>query len=238
VFPLINTAVELRAPDGSVIPAMIAFVTDAYAAVERPADHPEEDVPDGALYDLMWPASNGVNIQPVKVIERPGRNRTTIWEAAEAGEYRLEQRRAFVRVAVTVPVTIADLDAEDDREPQEAELVDVSEAALRCSVEGGRWAEIENGSRAAVVFLLGETPFSSQGTVLRTRHTPDDPAVEVIVMFDEDPSFAAGLRRAVFAEQRRILAEERAAEELFAADRPEHDPEVPSSRQRKWWQLR
>jgi len=239
VFPLINAAVEFRAPDGTVVSARIAFVAEAYAAVERPADHPAEDVPSGALYDLMWPAPNGVNIQPVSVTERPGRGGTLIWEAAEAGEHRLEQRRAYVRVSLTAPMTVTDLADQAGGRPEDAVLLDVSEAALRCSVQGERWEQMENGSPVQVLLTVDETPFSTRGTVLRTRKEEGDPAVEVIVMFDADAAFTAGMRRAVFAEQRRILAEERAAEEFLALDPRTPEPaSATAPRHRRWWQLR
>jgi len=237
VLPLIDTAVELRAPDGDVIPAVVAFVTDTYAAVERPSAVAEGTVPDGSLFDLMWPGSNGVNILPVRVTERTGRGETRVWEAAAAGEPQLVQRRAFVRASMSAPMTLTDRSV-DGAPAEDALLLDVSEAALRCTVYGDAWSRMANGSAAAVSFVVDDTPFISEGTVLRTRRTEGDPAVEVIVMFESGETFTTMLRAAVSAERRRLLADD--ALELVPAGAPSAVPEpaVPAPRQRKWWRLR
>jgi hypothetical protein len=204
VRPDIHASVQLQDPSGNAYAAEVAFATDSYVAVTRPTDYPEGDSPHDEAFELAWPADESVHIQPVTAIERPGRETEVIWELTPVGEIRTEQRRPHPRVELRTQLTIATLDgSEHPLGTTEAMLTDLSEDAMRAAVYGREWADLEPGTSLHVGFVVDNTFFDVDGSVLRTRTSADeeDDGVEIIVMLDTDDQTIRTLREAVLAER-------------------------------------
>jgi hypothetical protein len=122
-------------------------------------------------------------------------------------EELIEQRRAFVRVAVSRPVRL-EIPGETPDEPTttyKGVLIDLSERAARCaiSVDKPTARQLAERRRVTINFSLLEGEFVIPGQMNLCAREPRDESPQVIVHFD-GPVFGAGakaLRRELLLEQ-------------------------------------
>lgn len=115
------------------------------------------------------------------------------------------QRRAFVRITVSRPMTLAVVGETGTLEHYRGILVDVSESALRCLLRLDPQLAAERLAADRPVlssFTVGATDFSLPG-LIRQRDIADSPdaGVQRVVIFDQPVAPASVLRREIFAEQ-------------------------------------
>jgi hypothetical protein len=81
----------------------------------------------------------------------------------------------------------------------------VSEAALRCTVEGrSASAALAEGAEVSARFRLGDGDFELRGRISARRPSNRSSSlVELVVMFEDPGKAADELRREIFAEQLR-----------------------------------
>lgn len=185
-----------------------------------PAASPYEP---GAQFDLSWVGGAGINVVPVELVESRREGAVPLWDVAVVGNTRVEQRREFVRVPVFGRITVltgldddggddgAVLDdphspaSGDDERTVRGVLVDLSEAALQCTLwTPGTDERIAEGSRVLCRFTIFDDEVRRAGSVLRIRPGPPgakDNQCNVVVTFEQSTAEADALRRHVFAIQ-------------------------------------
>jgi len=218
--PHLGASVTLMGDDGEAISSMVVFSSDDDIFVVVPEEWGVRQLLEGTPFELIWPGKNGAHVLPVWARIHDGPKGKPLWALTQAGDYRFEQRRRYVRLSMRVPMTIANLIG-DTGDSEQATLIDVSETSLLCGTSNLEWLDVGVKTPVRVRFIVADTPFVTNGTVLRTtligsEHSPK--GVRIVVLFDERTDFADALRRSVFEEQRRRIAQER---ELIARDSPE-----------------
>lgn len=160
---------------------------------------------DGHPFDVEWTSQAGVYALPVRVTERRVDGKIRVWLAQPTGPARLSNRRAHVRVSVSVTASV-----EIDGRAYTGELLDVSEAAVRCLIRDplpeppadGDTGDTAGGAarqHVRVGFFLADQDFLLPGAIFRS--TPAASGTELIIVLPEDERTASAVRRAVFAEQ-------------------------------------
>ena len=203
-------------------------VTDAGIAIAAPRGPGDVEPPrEGDEFELRWPAARGLQVLPVRLVER-GRDGVSLWWCEPVGGVLLQQRRAFVRAQASgsAPVRVvlrwSGPDAGGDEHGAggraEGTLVDLSEGGLRVRLRG--WP---GGQDVPVLITLvvpedaapgpdgpggggPDVEHELRGTALRGRE-PDGVVtavgvVDVSVQFEQPVPRADQLRALVFAWQR------------------------------------
>jgi len=218
--PHLGASVTLLGDDGEAITSMVVFSDDHQIYVAVPGEWGARPQPDGLFFEVTWPGTNGAHVLPVVAYAEEVAHGRHLWRLTISGEYRFDQRRRYVRVRVQTPMTIANLvGASGDSE--RATMLDVSETSLSCAVDDVTWLDAPAKTPVRVRFTVADLQFVANGVVLRTTpigsdHNPE--GARVVVIFEHRMDFADRLRRAVFEEQRRRIAEER---ELIERNAPE-----------------
>jgi hypothetical protein len=199
--PNVNAPVVLRDGNGGGHASQVTDLGTGLVVVARPHDLPDDDDTFGAGTDLSveWAdADNTVMELPTRILAVHGDD-MQLWSLVVTGPATIGQRRRFERVAATGPV---ELRPAQDRtiDAVAGTLIDVSEAALHCSVETGS-ADAFLGDRNEVVaaFRFGTADFAIPGRVEFSRGTKRPMEIEeLVVVFDEPVADADALRKQAF----------------------------------------
>ena len=212
VWPDINDPVILRDAAGREYRSRVEDLGPDRLVVARPHDLPADEVfgPDTGV-EVTWPTGRGIGVLPTRIVEAHAEGALRLWSLAVTGEARVEQRRRFVRVPARGPVTLRleedDADGEKSAATVTADLLEVSEAALRCAVDAAVAERIGAGGVAVTAsFRFGDGHFAIPGHVDARRPSarPTD-VVELVVRFDEPVVDADALRKEAFGQQVRTL---------------------------------
>jgi hypothetical protein len=128
-----------------------------------------------------------------------------LWDFALLGEPWSEQRRGWVRLQVSGPITVTQVVQEGLTLPgavEHGDLLDISEVALRCAIPAGAvWAS-RRYARIRLSFALDEQGLELAGWVLTSRIPPGTPgAREVVAQLEPAPRQAEVLRSYIAARQ-------------------------------------
>ena len=200
-MPPVHRLVTITDSDGREYCSRVEDVGDGVLVFARPLTLPvEHEFAVGQPLLASWPDPDGLVLATVTLIETRAREHLGLWVTA-VEDLRRQQRRQYVRVPALGPLELASTGGEQ----VSGQLLDVSEAALRCAL---RIADAEAATNVAGLlagFTLAETRFSVPATLLRTEPSrKDDQLAECVLTFDIDEREAAELRRRVFAEQLRL----------------------------------
>lgn len=209
--PHLGASVTLVGDDGEAITSIVVFADDHQIYLAVPQEWGERPRPEGVPFELSWPGDNGAHVVPVAASTEEDSRGKWLWKLIRTGDHRFDQRRLYVRVAVRGAMTIANL-VGDTGESERATLLDVSETSLCCAVPDVAWLDAGAKTPVRVRFTVADNQFATNGEVLRStrigsEHNPK--GARVVVLFEHRMDFANRLRRAVFEEQRRRIAEER-----------------------------
>jgi hypothetical protein len=210
VWPAINDPVILRDAAGREYRSRVEDLGPDRLVVARPHDLPADEVfgPDTGV-EVTWPTGRGIGVLPTRIVEAHSEGSLRLWSLAVTGEARVEQRRRFVRVPARGPVTLRLEGAEDQADGEEgaatviADLLEVSEAALRCAVDAAVAERIGAGGVAVTAsFRFGDGHFAIPGHVdARRPSARPTEVVELVVRFDEPVADADALRKEAFGQQ-------------------------------------
>src|SRR6185312_656885 len=200
-MPPVHRLVTITDSDGREYCSRVEDVDDGLLVFARPLTLPvEHEFAVGQPLLASWPDPDGLTLATVTLIETRAREHLGLW-VTEVEDLRRQQRRQFVRVPAAGPLELTWTEGGSVA----GQLLDVSEAALRCAL---RIADAEAATNVAGLlagFTLAETRFSVPATLLRTEPSrKDDQLAECVLTFDIDEREAAELRRRVFAEQLRL----------------------------------
>lgn len=197
--PAVNVPVMLRPPEGREYRSRVEGSSAGVLTVSAPLDLPAEGGPGpGSELLVTWRAGRGIAVLPATVLEAFREGELALWSMAPTGPAWLEQRRDFVRVPVTGEMVLQ----VGDEEPTDvdARLVDVSEAALRCSVVGTGADLVAPEVAVTARFRVGDRDFGIPGRVAFERAGGHP---EVVVVFDEPVRESDALRKQIYAQQLR-----------------------------------
>jgi hypothetical protein len=156
----------------------------------------------GDSMTLSWSLGDGLaGLVEAKLIAMRRINDEPVWDAQLDGEISQVQRRAHIRAPADGPITVSQiLDADNPVAGRSAigALVDVSETALRCTLDSAEiWATRRN-TAVRVEFQLGaETPIGLTGHVIGGPSNTNEPHRVVVVIFDQPVDPLALLREYV-----------------------------------------
>lgn len=208
VPPRIGSAIVLRDLGEAAYASRVESVEKDLLTVVKPVGVPAAyPYPPGTPFDVLWTEPTGQHVLPTELAGTRSEGAVLLWDLRPVEAPWIDQRREFVRVAAFGRVALwldDDADGSGENLPtrREGYLVDVSEAAMHASI----WAEPEDpmltsGSRGVVEFTAHGTGFTRAGVILGVRPGADGHEMTVIFRFDQAPSEATELRRAVFAAQ-------------------------------------
>jgi c-di-GMP-binding flagellar brake protein YcgR len=201
--PEINQPVMLQGTEGQFASRVEGLEDDGVLILARPFGLPlDTDLDAGEPFDVLWTTDAGVYELAASVTERYVDGKVRIWHAQPLGPVRRTNRRAHIRVPVTAPVTL-----ETAGNKLTATMLDISEAALRCQINGPLAEVDEDGVH--LQFALGETQFRLDGAIFRATPMGKHTELVITLTLHEQDQTAAELRRAVFAEQIRTRQLER-----------------------------
>lgn len=205
-LPRVGTGIVLRDLTEAAYASRIESWDRQTITVVKPVGVPAAfPYPVGTPFDVVWPSPAGVHVLPVELAATRSEGQVLLWELRPVAEPWVEQRREFVRVPAFGRVVLT-TDAGDDPDVApltlQGYLVDVSEAAMQCSV----WAEPDDallvtGSRVVAEFTAHGAGFSRLGIIHGVRQGAQDHEMTVVVRFDQTDAEAKALRREVFAAQ-------------------------------------
>jgi len=170
---------------------------------DLPAERPFEP---GTRLLVSWPEDNSYWVLPVLLVElRDERGRRLLIAEVDDDAWR-EERRQYVRSALDAVVTIdfEVLDTEGNPGPRgiAAELIDLSEVALRGVVVEDYRAWFQPRLPVTVRLSLSGDRFDLPGTVLLAKPAAHgDLGLEVVLLFDRPVPRSAELRDHVVARQ-------------------------------------
>lgn len=200
-LPPLNQPVTIETEDGVEHPSRVQDVGPVTLMLSRPVDVlVGHELGRGSVVQLLWTVEGGLLTRPVEIVASTNEGLVGLWEVAPVGPATRLQRRAHVRVPVTATMTVTVGD-----EDHKAVLVDLSEAALRCRIDGPRPEEddpLAEGAKAQVAFTVSGQDFSLPATVYRQE--PVEGAVELVMLLDITDREATELRKLLFAEQVRL----------------------------------
>lgn len=205
LHPNVNDPVVLRDHADREYPSRVEDLGEGLLVVARPHDLPADEVfARGTEMSVVWADDDGVvTLLPTRVMAAHVEGTLPLWSLAVTGPAVREQRRQFVRVAASGPVTFRS--PGDETGVVTGSLVDVSEGAIRCTVGAGAADGFLAGSNEVVAeFRIGTADFAAPGRVEFVRPTRHPAELEeLVVLFDEQ--VADALRKQVFAQQVRTL---------------------------------
>jgi hypothetical protein len=198
----------LRDGDDREFRSRVEDLGDNLLVVARPHDLPwDESFDTGTELTVAWADDRGgVTVLPTRILSGHTEGTLRLWSLVVTGPATAQQRRRFVRVHAAGPVVIRPA-GDSGADAVTANLVDVSEGAIRCTVRAGAADGFLTGHNDVVAeFRFGASDFAVPGKVEFLRPTARPAEVEeLVVVFDEPVSEADALRKQVFAQQVRTL---------------------------------
>lgn len=211
--PEINDLVELRDVDRRTYRSRVEDVSATHLVIAQPWDLALTQLPTaGRTFELCWADDDGITVLPVELVRTEVSGRVSLWRLAIAGPPAREQRRAYVRVSAVVPIRIIRPSADivyigrpaatgpRRTEPGAADgqVIDISEAAVRCEVAPSlSW--LGTNAPVSAQFQLGEDQFTLPGHVLSNQPGNGRIQRRLVVEFDQPVPQARALRKHVFA---------------------------------------
>lgn len=202
--PDINEPVVLRAADDREYRSRVEDVGPGVLTVARPHDLPAEgDFGPGAELMVTWGSARGVAILPTRLDASCAEGTVALWSLAVTGDGWVEQQRRFVRVPLAGAVTLGPRADRPEPTTVTGHLVDVSEGALRCTVDAATADELlADRVEVTAGFRFGDRDFTLAAHVESRRPAPHvADLAEVVVVFDEPVREADALRKQVYRQQ-------------------------------------
>lgn len=204
LHPNVNDPVVLRDHADREYDSRVEDLGAGLLVVVQPRGLPaDETFGSGTKVSVVWSDSEGdTTVLPTQILAAHAQDDLQLWSLVVTGPALKEQRRRHERVAVVGPVALRPA-AGDETATVTASLVDVSERAIRCSVETGSADAFLTGSdRVVAEFRLGTVDFTVPGRVTFLRPTTHPTRFEdLVVLFDEPVEDAEALREQVSALQ-------------------------------------
>jgi len=197
LHPNVNDPVLLRDHADREYQSQVEDLGVGLLVVAQPPGLPDdEEFSAGTVLSVAWTDDDGdVQVLPTRIMAAHLRGSLPVWSLVATGPAIAEQRRRVERFPASGSVALRSA-AGNDTDVVNGNLVDVSEAAIRCTVEAGT-ADGFLGSVTEVTaeFRIGTVDFLIAGRAefLRATKHPAD-LEELVVLFDEPVAEAEALR--------------------------------------------
>jgi c-di-GMP-binding flagellar brake protein YcgR len=205
-LPSINDPVVLRDEAGREYRSRVEDLEPGVLTVAQPLDLPAEHAfRPGTGMLVTWTCARGTAVLPTRLLGVHAEGRLRLWTMAITGDGWVEQRRRFVRVPASGPLTLRLRGDQPALEAVSGHLLDMSEAALRCAVDATTAERLlANDVEVTAIFRFGDAEFAipARTGFRRPSERPSEQA-ELVVIFDEPVECADALRKQIFARQLR-----------------------------------
>lgn len=200
--PNVYDPVVLRDQAGGQYASRVEKLAEGLVVVTQPPALSDEGAfRSGMDLGVAWVDSdNAVIVLPARILAIHADGDLLLWSLVVTGPAVMEQRRKVDRVEVTGPVTLRESGG-NGAAPVSGTLVDISEKAVRCSVETGSADGFFSGSGEVIAeFSVGPADFVVPGRVEFARATKNPTKFEeLVVLFDEPVAEVDALRKQIFA---------------------------------------
>jgi hypothetical protein len=202
--PRINEPIVVRDPDGRSYRSRVQGIEPDEFTIAQPLDLPAEHPCEvGSEMLVTWVSPRGVAVVPAQLVHTYAQGLVRLWVVAITGSGWHEQRRDYVRVPVGGVVALQAGKADGPIPVTQGQIADVSEAALRCSVETAEAdALLTHEGDVTAGFSIADHRFDLPGRIHTRRPDPRSGLrTELVVLFAQPVPDADTLRRLVFAQQ-------------------------------------
>jgi len=205
--PAVNDTVVLHDPSGREYPSRVEGLADGTLTVGRPLDLPPgRDLDLGAELLVSWKVKGGVAVLPTTLAGTRSEDGVGLWALTVLAPGWVEQRRRYVRVPATGAVFLRPGHVRSISPAVRGTLVDLSEGALRCTIEPAQVDQPVLGESIFACFTYGDLDLAIPARVdSRRSSTHQEGVTHLIVIFDEPNRDADALRKQIFTHQRRAL---------------------------------
>lgn len=218
-LPEVGDPVAIRDEDGRTYRSRVEDIDADVITVAQPVDLPVlEPFVEGDELLLTWTRAEGVAVLAAHLAATRTERTIRLWDLLPTGQAWTEQRREHVRVPVGGAVTVqvvaetdrtdgedAAKDSDGDPEPPQplkGQLVDISEAALRCALTPGQGDEaLVEGIAVITRFAVRDGEFEIPGVIYRRQEGERPEPTRLIIRFEHSERVADALRKQVFAVQ-------------------------------------
>lgn len=202
--PKVHDAVVLRDHAGRQFASRVENLGEGLVVVAEPANLSENEAfPNGTDLDVAWAeADDLVTVLPTRILATHAEGALTLWSLIVTGPASNERRRRVERVEATGPVVLRS-PGDDETPGVMGSLIDLSERAVRCSVQtGSADGFLSDRNEVVAKFSVGTADFAIPGRVEFARATKRPTELEeVVVLFDEPVADVDALRKHLFAQQ-------------------------------------
>ncbi|MFL6024070.1 MAG: hypothetical protein ACJ72O_12090 [Marmoricola sp.] len=207
LYPNVNDPIVLRDQTDREYRSRVEDVSVGLLVVARPLDlRADEPLGPGHEVNVVWADAAGVStLLPTRILSAHAEGALDLWSVAVTGPAVRDQRRRFVRSPAVGSVVVRS--ATEESESISGTLIDLSEAALRCTIEAGAAdGFLGSGDQVVAEFRFGSADFTVKGRLDFLRSTAHPAAFEeVVVLFDEPVGAGDALRKEIFAKEVRKL---------------------------------
>jgi c-di-GMP-binding flagellar brake protein YcgR len=205
-LPKVDDPVLLRDQTGQQYASRVENLGQGLVVVAQPHALPDEEAfPNGTELGVVWADSDDVvTVLPTRILAQHAESALQLWSLVVTGPALMEQRRRVERVDATGPVVLRPPGG-DEAAAVTGSLVDISERAVRCSVEtGSADGFLSDRNEVIAEFSVGAASFAVPGRVEFARGTKHPTEFEeLVVLFDEPVADVDALRKHIFAQEGR-----------------------------------
>ncbi|HEU5271631.1 MAG TPA: hypothetical protein VFU36_17020 [Jatrophihabitans sp.] len=172
-MPAIHRLVTITDQDGREYLSRVEDVGDGMLTLARPLTLPvEHQFQIGQPLLVSWPDPDGLTLATVRLTETRQREHLGLWLTV-VEDLRRQQRRQFVRVPALGPIELTAIGgAAGEPFPHVAgQLLDVSEAGLRCVLRSSDAEALAGAADLLASFALAGTRFTLPAALLRAERS-------------------------------------------------------------------
>ena len=194
--PADGTAVVLRDQQGRAYRSEVARSQPGVLYLQPPRDLPSDAAVEGTRLLVTWPDDTSLLVLPVMLLRVSTVDGMNLLAVEIQGTVWREERRRYARANLDADLTIGYGGAAGQPVETSAELIDLSEAALRGVVPAEQQALCRPRTAVQVRIDLAGDVFAIDGYVLQGKPTARmDLGLEVVVLFHRPVPRVEDLRR-------------------------------------------
>jgi hypothetical protein len=204
-LPEINSLVYVTLRDVN-FRSRVEDVDGPLLSIGAPIGAGDSDVPDDdSDLEVFWTGLRARYVLPVRMVGRT-RTRPARWHLLATGEPVRQTRRSYVRGGGGGSVELLEVDGRSKGTPHPAEIIDISEAGLRCHIPD---SGLSPGGIVVMRLRLPNRMMEVSGTIRSIRSGDRGPDSELVMTYEPKEADAQAIRRYVFqweiTERRRQL---------------------------------
>jgi len=194
--PADGTAIVLRDQQGRAYRSAVVRTQPGVLILQPPRDLPAGAFAVGTRLLVTWPDDSSLLVLPVMLLSRTTSDEVDLLTVQIEGTAWREERRRYARTKFNASLTIGYDGVDGEPVETSAELIDLSEAALRGAVAAEHQALCRPRIPVQVRLDLARDSFDIGGYILQGKPTArPDLGLEVVVLFHRPVPRVDDLRR-------------------------------------------